>query len=183
MLPSGLVVPSLIRRVQTGAVTVNAASASGTATITAVNVTSAFLVALGVTTTYAGSGTGDDRVSESQPRLELTNSTTVTATRDAGTNGTLTMGFVVLEFVPGVIRSLQRGTISLVNVASNTATITAVNVNKSIVVPGYWSLTVQSSDNVVFHRVELTNSTTVTAYRDTAGVITATVPYQVIEFF
>ena len=98
----------------------------------------------------------------------------------------LTGGYVLRNglFVPSLIKSIQRGTITLTDPAtSNTATITAVNTGKSEVTflgaSGDTSATQNSMQQV---DLTLTDSTTVTATRST-GVGNVTVSYEVIEWF
>lgn len=86
------------------------------------------------------------------------------------------------------IKSIQRGVISLSDSqTSNTATISAVVVEKSVIMP----LGVSGEDTTdgnyavdhLFIRLSLTNTTTVTATRTRPNSIAATVGYQVIEFY
>ena len=84
------------------------------------------------------------------------------------------------------IKSIQRGVISLSDSqTSNTANISAVVVEKSVIMP----LGVSGSDDVnhavnhLFIRLSLTNTTTVTATRTRPNNTAATVGYQVIEFY
>jgi len=78
-----------IKSVQYGTVTANSGSASGTATITAVNTAKAMLFFLGAENTAADSPT--------MLRLGLTNSTTVTGYKRTGADATKA-GFMVVEF-------------------------------------------------------------------------------------
>ncbi|MCI1999545.1 MAG: hypothetical protein LKJ75_02610 [Clostridia bacterium] len=79
-----------------------------------------------------------------------------------------------------VIKSIQRGTISLAGVYSATATISSVDTSKSVisylgnVVPEY-------ADQ--FARVELTNSTTITAYRNSNNANSTVVGFEVVEYY
>lgn len=86
-----------------------------------------------------------------------------------------------------LIRSVQRGTISLVGATSNTATITSVDADYAIVrylgqsvsSGSAWSTDVPSTE---FAKVVLTNATTVTATMNTAGS-TIIVAYEVVEYW
>lgn len=86
------------------------------------------------------------------------------------------------DFVGGGIKSIQRGTISIGSLASSaTATITAVNTSKTMLnFLGCYTST--SSDSIYLPLLTLTNSTTVTASKGATGV-SATVSYEVIEFY
>lgn len=77
------------------------------------------------------------------------------------------------------IKSIQSGTI-VVSTTSNTATISAVVVANSFV--QYGGETTTANDNGTNAYVELTDTTTVTATRDTATG-TTTVSYTVVEYF
>ena len=87
------------------------------------------------------------------------------------------------QFVGGSpIKSIQRGTIALLanTHSSNTATISSVDTSKSFI---SWlgGSTNTTALNQWAHRVDLTNSTTVTVTRTTdAGSVT--VSYEVIEY-
>jgi len=85
------------------------------------------------------------------------------------------------QFLPGSIKSIQRGTITIANSStSNTATITAVVTAKSIISLLGTSSTETSAANLLA-RVELTNTTTVTATRGgTTGSVT--VRYLAVEY-
>jgi hypothetical protein len=85
-----------------------------------------------------------------------------------------------------VIKSIQRGTITIADASTtNTATISSVSTSKSLVLFGGFSTTYASSDNVsrVAGRVELTDSTTVTATRASSSGGSMVVAYQVVEFY
>lgn len=81
-----------------------------------------------------------------------------------------------------MVKSVQRGTITIpVNGYSATATITAVNMNKAVVIYGGYDGYVLNQYDV---KLDLTNSTTVTASSKSKFTMNnADVPYQVIEFY
>jgi len=79
-----------------------------------------------------------------------------------------------------IINNIQRGTISLSSVSSNTATISSVNTAKSFVMHDGQRGTVTVVDQMHIH-VVLTSGTVVTATRgDATG--TAIVAFEVIEY-
>ena len=80
-----------------------------------------------------------------------------------------------------VVKSVQRGVITLNNEYSSSATINSVNTNKAIVIYGGNNVD-GSSNNKYFAYLTLTNSTTVTA-TNTSGSGVTNVPYQVIEYY
>lgn len=171
-------VPSLIKSIQRGTITVTG-SASGTATITAVNMNSSRLRLLWNTTTSGANITGAFMI-------ELTNATTVTATCRTDNGQTSVVGFEVTEYMPGVIRSVQRSTITIAALAtSNTATITAVNTAKSELewLGQHSDEATQNADG--YSRLELTNATTVTASRQGGGGAAGTTvtSFEVVQWF
>jgi len=175
---------SLIKSVQHGSIATT--SASATATISAVATENCLLIFGGEDDPYA---TGN-QPNQKYVVLSLTNSTTVTQTRNATDGSNVTSTFCVIEFMPGVVKSVQYGSISLVGAVSNTATITGVNTAKSIIVYMGQTTTVATvgSDwNSQYNSIRstLTSSTVVTAVRrsDAGGVVGPTVGFGVLEFF
>jgi hypothetical protein len=84
------------------------------------------------------------------------------------------------QFLPGAIKAIYRGEITVSGTATNTATITAVVTAKSVITHlGCRSSQAANTDNSA--TVALTNTTTVTAARvgTTGDVI---VGYQVVEY-
>lgn len=150
--------------------TISGATASNTATITAVDTNKAVVIPQGVRSDSANAGHND-------VRLALTDSTTVTGTRDDSTSATTTVVFRVVE--ERRIKSIQRGTIAITSSnASNTATVTAVDVTKCTIVH-LGTDSANADDRVT---LSLTNSTTITATRASTGG-TATVGYQLVEYY
>ena len=166
---------SLVASIQTGTISMGNGVNSGTSAITSVNTANSVVY-------YSGllGSKQNDFMDSMLSTVVLTNATTVTVQRvSAGTN-TVVVGWVVVEFNPGVIRSIQTGTIA-VTTTSNTATITSVNTAKSCIVFNGCRASNGLSDDS-FGRVALTNATTVTALRETAAG-TCTVAYSAVEFF
>lgn len=170
---------TFVRSVQYGTVTIPAGTATATATITDVDMSNALLLNLG-----DQGATGTPFLIDI-PILVFTNSTTITANVPGGspTSDTLT-AFGVMEFYPGVFRSLQRGTINITNTnLTNTATITAVDVTKALLI-SLGSTNVSGSNRQDSARLSLTltNATTITATR--AGTTnTGRVSYQLAEYY
>jgi hypothetical protein len=83
-----------------------------------------------------------------------------------------------------VIKSIQRGTISMSAVSSATATISAVDVTKSVIEPLGISLVNSGAQDpqATEVRLQLTNSTTVTAVRGT-NTISISIEFQVTEYW
>jgi hypothetical protein len=80
------------------------------------------------------------------------------------------------------VKSVQAGTIALSGVTSNTATISSVNTNKSVVLYGGITTTDTTGTLPPLAYLTLTNATTVTATRATSSN-TTTVSYTVLEFY
>jgi hypothetical protein len=169
---------SLIKSIQRGTIAVPDASADET--ITAVVVGNSRLMYLGDRSDSAGTFFADDFC----VKLILANATTITATRGT-TAGDAAVSYEIVEYWPGVIRSVQRSTIAITTGnTSNTAAITAVNslAKTTCDCLGYQS----SSTDTTLGRATLvlTNATTVTANLNTAaGNGTLTVGFQVIEWW
>jgi hypothetical protein len=167
---------SMIKRIQRGTITV-ASAVTATGTITAVDVNNSVLMFLGDLAQTATANYND-----SNCYIELTNSTTLTITRSGAAPGYSTVSYEVIEYWPGVLKSIQRGTISLGGVASSTATITAVDTQKAslIYLGRFGNNAADPSRQLIM--VVLTNSTTVTASRVT-GTDTEAVSYQVAQYY
>lgn len=164
---------SRVKSVQRGAITITAAT-SNTATITAVVTANCRLRWLGQSFSAASTSQAS-----SCARLALTNATTITATvqTDPGANSTV-VSYEILEYWPGVIKSVQRGTIVG---PTTTATITAVNTAKSEL--NFLGYTQTAVDGIMQYqpRITLTNATTITA--TVIADATTTPAYEVTEYF
>ena len=87
-----------------------------------------------------------------------------------------------------MVKSVQRGIIWIGSDSTEaTATITAVNTSKAVVLFGGSSTSASSSNSAYlkysFVNLALTNSTTVTASRADSGHANLNVPYQVVEYY
>lgn len=109
--------------------------------------------------------------SNTYPRVELTNTTTVTANRGPDTSYNCYITVTVVEFETGGIESIQRGTITIEGAAyENTTTILEVDTTKAVVL--YLGALSDTAGNSAICRVTLTDSTTVTAARPATGATT-----------
>jgi len=173
---------SLIKSIQSGTTTIAINTTTNTSTVTAVVVANSVLLNLGSTHSNAA----ETNAGRWNLRISLTNTTTITATNYAsGPASTPIVSWMLVEFLPGVIKTRQEGTIALTTVASATATVTAVTVQKSALFPIGWS---GGADPAVGEgataRLAVTNATTITATKiGTSAVIPMTVGYQLVEFF
>lgn len=166
---------SLIKSIQRGTIAITGAT-SNTATISAVAMENCRLVRTGrLYSDNTGSG------ASSFIRLTFTNATTITATVAASPGAaTATIGFEVIEYLPGVIKSVQRGTVTM---PTTTATITEVNTAKSVI--DHLGSTAGSGGAIGSSQetnATLTNSTTVTISAGTTADSQVT-SYQVVEWF
>jgi len=170
--------PSLIKRIQHFSITIANTATSNTATITSVDTTNSLIFFNGSFTDNASYQNED-----AFARVALTNATTVTATR-TGADGNCFVTGCVIEFVPGVISNVQRGTITVAAAsASNTATITALSTENMAFCNFLGNTSSQAADSALnaFCKTEMTNSTTVQASR-TGTTGDCVVGYQACEF-
>jgi len=163
---------SFTKKVQRVTITISAGNLTGTATINAVDTTKTGIILAGL------------RISANASRnsvlstLELTNSTTVTATRGS-TTVEATIEAIVIEYSSLLVDSVQSGIINVTG-TTNTATITSIDTARSIV---HTAGSTASADNTTTNhaKVDLTNATTVTATRG-SSTATADVSFIVLEF-
>ena len=158
----------VIKSVQHGMVTINDGQTVGTKTITSVDTNNAFVV-------YGIHVTASAVIDDNLCRVQLTNATTVKATR-IGTSETNNVYFQVIEYYPGIIKSKQ-----LVSRAGlGNVTINAVNVSKTICFfQGYTSTETDIGEQV--NNIVLLNSTTVSF--KAAAYIGGTFYGIVVEFY
>lgn len=167
---------SYIQSIQPFSITIASGSTSNTATISAVTTNNAIIIFDGC------EGNNAANASRSLGYCTLTNSTTVTATRNSGTSSTCTVKGTVVEFTGAAVNvAAQYGTVTLASVASNTATITSVDITKAVIIYLGMSTSNGGLSTSVWTNVELTNSTTVTATR-TGTTGTNVVSFCVLEF-
>lgn len=129
---------------------------------------------------WGGVATSNSTFSSWIMNAQLTSTTNVNLVRTGTGAVSRTAYITVIDFASGVLSSMQRGTIALASVASNTATISAVG-SKAVLNWLNQSTTATTPDEA-FTTVTLTNSTTITANKNTAGTTTSTVSYEMMEF-
>lgn len=112
-----------VRWVQHGEIAIPAASSSATGTIFQVNPNNSLLFHQGQESSQSDNS--------AFVRVELTNATTVTAYHNAASVAAPTVRFSVLEFYPGFLRSVQRGTIATSG-ADVSVAVTPVNFFKAM---------------------------------------------------
>lgn len=166
---------SLIESIQYGTVSLN--NTSDTATITAVDVTRSVVFDLRQSNNWSG-GTAPAYTSNT---LTLTNSTTVTAARNATGGIAVVAAFVVVQFRPGVFRSVQYGLVS--GNGSPTQTITEVNTAKSVLMMLGLQGDSGGRDDAFYARGVLTNGTTLTFTRGASAGSGNIIGWTVMELF
>lgn len=168
---------SVIKSIQSGTIDL-AGVTSATATVTAVVLANAVLLYNGRSNNNAAATSA-----AGYPRLTLTNTTTVTATRNTAQAGAMPVAWVLIEYYPNILKSCQYGTVSLGAGTSATATITSVDTTKAHVINLGWSSSSVAVMDATFEvKQVLTNATTVTATSNTANNATTT-SFVVVEFY
>jgi hypothetical protein len=168
--------PGFIKSIQRSTVTIASGNTSATQTITAVDPSNSRLKFLGC------DSTGADAFVAGLTRLTFTNGTTITATVNTAPSANLVTSFEVIEYFPGVIKNVQRSTITVNSGATTgTASITPVTTTKAEV--SYLGATVTSSDQRNLLWLTLTNATTVTATNVATAPGNGTVGFEVVEWF
>ncbi len=160
----------IIKRIQEVSASFGSASTTDTATITAIDAANSIVIPMGSSVAVGGVS------AEALFRVEITNTTTITATRGAGPSTVTTWNAIVIEFEPSVIDSIQTGTINVVT--STTDTISAVSAKAMVFHLGTETDTSTSQQNSV--RVDLASSTTVRGIRD-SSLNNAVVGYAVVD--
>lgn len=169
---------SLIKSIQRSIVTIGAGATSATTAITSVVLTNSVIRFLGYVAQGAATTPNITCV-----RAELTNATTVTAAVNSTGAGDRIASFEVIEYWPGVVKTVQRGTFTTTAATSGTATITSVNTAKATLdFLGFTTDEAVVTDvGLAGVDVVLTNATTVTGTG--VGGINRVIGYQVVEWF
>lgn len=183
----GSAVSGIISSIQQVEFTIASAATTGTATITSVDTSrSVVFFSNGV---FGGLRQTDtaNTPDVTMARIELTNATTVTATRNTADTFAITVICTVVEYTADAIDSVQQGTVQITGAnLTNTATITSVNTSRSVVLYNGATSdnTASARQAVAWQELSLTNATTVTGTRGNAGSApqTSDANFVVIEF-
>ncbi len=162
--------------IQSFTLTIASSSTTGTATITAVG-SGAYIIYGGTVSQTNGTPQFDFAY------LQLTNSTTITATKNGATTGTVIItGYIVDADTTNLIKSIQQGTISISAITgTGTATISSVtNANAATHFLGFQDAIASAQTGEAYPRLSL-SGTTVTATVATAAAA-GVVGYQIIEY-
>lgn len=160
--------------VQHFSITINSGGTTATATINAVG-SGAFILFGGMNPSVASAA------NEAFAWITLTNSTTITATRNTGTAGSIIITGCIIDGTSNLITSVQYGTVTITGTTTGSSSISAVtNANTAIHLLGWSSSNTASTPSAENPRLSL-SGTTVTATRDdTTGNLV--VGFVVIEF-
>lgn len=156
-------------------ITIAAGATTGTATISAVG-SLAFLQ-------YGGFTTPETTANQAYARITLTDSTTVTATRNTSDAGNaVTVRGCVVDPNSSLVESVEYGTITVSGAASNTATIGSIDTSRStIIYLGLSTTNTISASADVNTNIVIVDETTVRANRTgTSNAIT--VSFCVVQF-
>ncbi|MGE3278034.1 MAG: hypothetical protein AB7O67_23225 [Vicinamibacterales bacterium] len=178
--------PSVIKSIQRGTITLTAAQSSNTATLSTSVTTANALAVFGGFTADTAVGFTNASTQKLFIQVVLTDSTTVTASRNAAaTTDSVVVPYQVIEFYRFALRQdVQRGVITLSGATSATATITSVTTAKALLVGAGWTKADATGENSgrILPNLVLTNSTTVTVATTASATAALTIPWQVAEF-
>lgn len=165
-----------VNSVQQVSITLSAAT-SNTATISAVGA-NAFIIFQ----KFTSANTSTTNPAINMAAIQLTNSTTVTASLN--TAGTVTVNCQVIDATSNLVTSVQKGVITIASGStSNTGTITAItNANAAYHITGFVTNTTSTFDYSTLDAAVTVAGTTVTVTRATAGAFAVAVAYEIIEF-
>lgn len=165
---------AVIQSVQKRSFTSATSSTVETDTISSVTAANTMLIYNGALSASTSWGNG-------QHWLTLTNATTVTLTRNGTATTSRTIKYTVLEFVSGVINSIQRGSITLNSTETSIdATISSVVTARTL--GNYLGLrTSASALNAMFGSVQLFDATHVRSIRGD-GANAMSTGYEAVEF-
>lgn len=152
-------------------------STSTTQAITSVSTSNSIII-------WGGERTQESaNLDSSRQRSTLTNATTVTITIGAtGASVTNIYNFTVVEFIAGVLsQAVQRGTVALNGVASNTAALSSVVLARAAANRLGISTTISAAQDRANISIAITDPTTLTATKGTSTGLSTT-SYEVLEF-
>ena len=170
---------SFMNSVQQVTLTIAGGATTGTATISSVG-SLAFIGAV----SHSTGDTSTSSYTTEVPRVFLTNSTTVTATRIASSSQPLIVTFPVFDPTSNLVDTIQTGATSIASGATTaTSAITAVDLTRSVVFFNGQRTNQSTHATGVIGSVELTNSTTVTGTVGAAVVTSSTsIAWTVVQF-
>lgn len=165
---------AVIQSIQTRSVTMATSATTVNDTISAVTMANAMIVWNGVFTAISSE-------SDYNYRLAMTTTTNVALTRTGTSTTTRTVKYTVLEFVSGVVNSIQRGTTAIASAQSADTSISTVNTAKSLMAWASFSTTA-SAPSSSFATGKILDSTTVRCQKGVASTVTSTPAWEIVEF-
>lgn len=175
-LPSG--VSSLIVGVQSGTITLGPSATSNTTSISSVNTTNATIHMTGL----GGNNGSTTNYPQDMAYVYLVNATTVgVVSNTAYGSAALEIGWCVIEWASAAVQSVQRGSITLTGVASNTTSISSVTTANSVLLYCGHTSTTNSDYSSEGIRLTFASATSVQGTRQgTSG--NRTVYFSALEF-
>jgi hypothetical protein len=168
---------SFIASVEKRSVTLTSANTSDTDTISSVDTARSFLV-------WNGFTTARNNAVDAYYRIALTNGTTVTLTRQGTVTTTRTYKYTVVQLQSGILDSVEQGSTAVASATSNTTTLsTSVDTSRSYL--NYQGVNTSSNTSLqteIYHGEVLTDGSTVTVNRNTAGTVTGNGGWAVLQF-
>jgi hypothetical protein len=173
--------PWAVRRVQRGSITIPANATTGTATVSAYDTTRSAAINTG--TTGPASGT---EFAKTFARIAKTDRTTLTATRGGNdASNAVTVNYALVEYTPQFCKRVQDVSIGIASggaASSGTATINAVSMGDTFLLPGGFTVDTTSSNDIrLLPYLTLTDPTTVTAARELSSATVSTANASVVE--
>ena len=160
----------------TQAVQVTGITTSATTAISAVTIAQSMIFFNGINTTITSAG------HKYIPRIEITNSTTVTGIRYATSVNKPTIRGTVVEFKAADVAGVDRGAITTSG-TTGTATIGAVDTEKTLSnYLGHTSNGIGNATSTSLASLELTNTTTLTATKVGGGTPITYTGWEAVEF-
>lgn len=176
---------SLVKNRQQGNTSIGAGASTIDTTITAIDTANSILVYEG----WYHNITSGSRPRDSWVRIKILNSTTVRVIQDtAGVGLDGVVYWTVLEFLPGVLKSVQRGAVTIAaSAGSGTASITDVNLAKSLLLYNGFTYTgteaYASTDPKNWLAYAYISSATVVTYARPGTANALNAEFEVAEFF
>lgn len=170
---------NIVKSVTPVTVTIAAGATSGTASINITSTSNAF-IEWGGQTCQGGSSTPDKTMGYFDP---ITSTSVVTAHRSTSdASNSMTLYGTVIEYAPGVIKSIQSSNIALATVVSNTYTLPTgiTNANAFVAYQGTAYNSTNDFSHNIFANVSLSGNIVTAARKGTAN--TLTVYFTVVEF-
>ncbi len=160
--------------VQQRALTLTSNSTSSTDTISSVDTTRSVLM-------FGGIHSSVSAFVSALYRCAITANTTVTVTRTGTSTTSKTIRYTVVEFVAGVLASLERNSTAIASATSADTAVTAVDTASSALFVSGFSTTAGGADEA-WASAKLLDTDTVRGQKGVAGTTTSTPAWEVVEF-